>query len=471
MNLSDQIEDEIILSNSQEAACTAFRKWLGNPNSMEFLLSGFAGSGKSFLVSYLIDFVRDEFRLLRVIDRNAKPVHFHFTATTNKAANVLSKMMNAPAKTIHQALGLVVRQSRDSGSVYLQQKNDPVSLNHSVLVIDEASMINRELLDIIRKTAKAHKDCKILYVGDSYQLPPVKENTCPIFSREDDVYFLTDIQRQAADSPIITFSHKYREILDNPEMQWPDIPNNGDTIIHYEDPKEWQKALRGAFLNPHGVDDVRCLAWSNKRVRAYNDWIRKQMGYNRAFEDGEMRLCNSTIVMDERIRAKTDSLHKVMDSHPAIMNNIAGHNIKVRCADTQEFLSVFQPTDWDEADALITSLASQANAAKAKGDRKASGELWKEFWLVKHGWGDFRPIHAQTVHKSQGSTYREVFIDLADIGSNNKWYEVARLMYVAVTRASHRVHLYGRLRERYIRKDPMALMEAFKDGDNKSTYT
>lgn len=463
--------EEIVLSESQEAACKAFRKWLRNPDSMEFLLSGFAGSGKSFLVSYLIDFVRDEFRLLRIIDRTAKPVNFHFTATTNKAANVLSNMMQAPAKTIHQALGLVVRNERHGGGVYLEQKNDPVSLNHSVLVIDEASMINRDLLEIIRKTARKHKDCKILYVGDSYQLPPVKENTCPIFSRDEDVYFLTDIQRQAADSPIISFSHKYREILDFPETPWPEIPNNGDTILHYTDPKEWQKALKGAYLNPHEVDDVRCLAWSNKRVRGYNDWIRKQMGFTRPFEDGEMLLCNSAIVLNDRIRARTDSLHEVVDSHPVSLHNIAGHHVKLCSVDTHEFLSVFQPMNWDEANQLISSLANKAKAARQRGDRAASGELWAKFWEIKNGWGDFRPVHAQTVHKSQGSTYREVFIDLADIATNNKWYEVARLMYVAVTRASHRVHLYGKLAERYVRKDPMALMEAFRDGDNKSTYT
>ena len=465
------MSEEIVLSKSQEEACTAFRKWHRNKDSMEFLLSGFAGSGKSFLVSYLIDFVRDEYRILRVIDRNIKPTNFHFTATTNKAAGVLSDMLQAPAKTIHQALGLVLRNSRDNGSTYLEQKNDPVNLNHSVLVIDEASMVNTELLEYVRKTAKKHKDCKILYVGDSYQLPPVKENTCPIFSRTEDVYFLTEIQRQAAGNPIIAFSHKYREILDNPQTPWPKIPNDGTNILHYTDPAEWRKALKGAYLNTHDPDELKVLAWKNKRVRGYNDWIRKQLGYTRPFEVGEILQCNSTITMNDRIRAKTDSLHTVQDSHPVVQHGVAGYMLTVGQNQHSDHLSVFQPNDWDEADALVGKIASAAKAAKRNKEWDKSRELWSAFWEIKNGWGDFRPLHAQTVHKSQGSTYTEVVIDVANVGENNKWYEVARLMYVGITRASHRVHLYGTLPERYIRKDPMALMEAFRDDDNKSTYT
>ena len=462
--------NEIVLSPSQEGACKAFRKWLRKPDSMEFLLSGFAGSGKSFLVSYLIDFVRDEYRLLRVIDRSIKPTNFHFTATTNKAAKVLGEMMDVQTKTIHQALGLVVQNSYDSAEVTLVQKNSPISLNHSVLIVDEASMANLELLGWIRKTAKEHKDCKILYVGDAYQLPPVKENTCPIFNKTEDVFFLTDIQRQAAGSPIITYSHQYREMLDNPQQPWPVTPNNGDSLIHYTDKMEWRKALKGAFLNPHTMDDVRVLTWKNKRARAYNAWIRKAMGYTRPFEEGELLVCNDTVSIANRIRAKTDALFTVESSNPTVQYTIAGHWLHLRAhGGNQDFLKIFQPDDWDEATKLMNQIATTAKRAKAQRQWDKSREIWQKFWEIKNGWGDFRPIHAQTVHKAQGSTYKEVFIDVSDLGDNNKWYEVARLMYVAITRASTRVHLYGNLKDRYTRKDPMALMEAFHDSDNNST--
>ena len=74
-----------------------------------------------------------------------------------------------------------------------------------------------------------------------------------------------------------------------------------------------------------------------------------------------------------------------------------------------------------------------------------------------------RPIYASTVHKSQGSTYREVFVDLNNITKNNNWREVARLVYVAITRASENVHLYGELKTTYNKKAVVNMMEPFKD--------
>jgi len=453
----------ITLSPSQQKATDAFRSFLQNPDKTEFLLSGFAGSGKSFLVTYLIDLVRDEYKMIRLIDPSAKPTKFHFTATTNKAANVLNTMVAEPTKTIHSALGLIIRYSY--GKEHLVQKNDPVDLNHSVLVIDESSMINAELLQMIRDTAKAHMDCKILYVGDSYQLPPVKEDTCSIFTTIPDSYFLTDIQRQAADSPIITFSHKYREILDDPALEWPSIPHDGKNIFHYTDKAEWVETLKNSFLQTHGTDDLRILAWSNDRVRDYNSWVRRQIGYSQPFEKGEVLVCNSAImVKNNRVRARNDSLHTVQSSEPKTLFNIPGHQLVLKAAAGEDYLTVFQPTDWEATKYLLAKISKAATAAKKRGDTSKSAELWKGFWMIKNEWGDLRPLHAQTVHKSQGSTFQEVFIDVGDIAKNNKWYEVARLMYVAITRASHKVHLYGNLAERYVGKNPMDIMRRLQDG-------
>ena len=176
-----------ILSPSQDKACSAFLQFLRDPNKHEFLLAGPAGTGKSFLVTYLLDLVRDEHKLVRLIAPHTPMPQFHFTATTNKAAHVLSSMVNAPATTIHQTLGLTIQTNFNTGKARLIKKNDTKNLNHSVLVIDEGSMINQELLQHIQKARRDFRECKILYVGDSYQLPPVNENTCPIFHKTEQI--------------------------------------------------------------------------------------------------------------------------------------------------------------------------------------------------------------------------------------------------------------------------------------------
>lgn len=457
----------IILSPSQQKACDAFRLFLRDPNKYEFLLAGYAGTGKSFLVTYLLDLVRDEHKLVKLISPRTPAPNFHFTATTNKAAHVLAGMVGEPAKTVHAALGLAVQTNYNTGEAMLVQKNDCTPLNYSVLIVDEASMVDTYLLQHIQKARRKHKECKVLYVGDSYQLPPVEENVCPIFHKIEEIYFLTDIQRQAADSPIISFSHKYREMLDDPELPWPEIPNNGQSILHYTDPTVWKDAIKKAYLEDHEPDDLRVLSWSNDRSRGYNQWIRKQLGYTEPFVAGETVISNSVIMINDRVRASTDSLHTIMEVEKTIDEGLEGYCLTVY-GRTGDRIKVFQPADWTQANKLLTLLSK---AAKQTDNRDERNDLWKRFWNIKNGWADFRSVHSQTVHKSQGSTYREVFIDVSDIAQNNKWWEVARLMYVAITRASTRVHLFGQIAERYNRKDPMASLRKFQNGQDKPTYT
>jgi len=458
----------ITLSPSQDTACDAFREFLRDYKQKEFLLSGFAGSGKSFLVNYLIQLVADEFILLRLVQPNARPITFHFTATTNKAASVLETIIQRPTRTIHSALGLAVHNDFKTGSVRLITKNDCINLNNSVLVIDEASMINQDLLQHIRNAVREYKNCKVLFIGDSYQLPPIKENTCAVFLNPKNANFLTEIQRQAVDSPIISFSQHYRKILDNPKQQWPKLINNGTAITHYSDQEIWKKTILAAFLQDHEPDDVRILAWTNHRVRGYNNWLRKQQGYTEPVVPGEILLSNDTIIFSNRVRANTDSLHTVTEVEPNTVFDIPGHELCLRAHKGQDFLKVFQPSNWKATQNLLRVTAT---AAKNERDVDLRRDLWRKFFEIKNEWGDFRPIHAQTVHKSQGSTYKKVFIDVSDIAKNNKWHEVARLMYVAVTRASHEIHLFGNLEERYIKNDPLAIMEVFRDAKNQPTQT
>jgi hypothetical protein len=431
----------VTLSPSQQKACTAFRAFLRHPTKKEFLLAGYAGTGKSFLVKYLLELAWDEYKLARLIAPKILPPNFIYSATTNKAVSVLKDMLGvSKGSTIHRTLGLAVRNNFSEGTTSLWEKNDPEDLRDSLLIIDEGSMINQELHGFIKKLTNSVKTCKVLYVGDSYQLPPVNENMCAIFNSIEDRYFLTDIQRQAADSPIITFSHKFREVLDDPSVDWPLFPSNGSSIIHHTSPITWHAALKNAYLKRHKPNDCKIIAWSNERVRNYNKWIRKQLGYTEPFEVDEILLCNDTLTdASGQIRAVTDSLYKVLSSEPDTQKGIEGHQLVLTRG--RDYLSIFQPTNWGQANRLMRNLAKEAKAAT-----EGKGDIWKSFWEIKNEWGDFRPLHAQTVHKSQGSTYNEVFVDIDDIGSNPTWYEIARLLYTAITRASTKVHLYGNIR-------------------------
>ena len=81
----------------------------------------------------------------------------------------------------------------------------------------------------------------------------------------------------------------------------------------------------------------------------------------------------------------------------------------------------------------------------AQAKNKSKSTTWNDFFNFKAHFSDLRPVYASTIHKSQGSQYKNGFINLTDIGRNPIRSDVARLMYVALTRVEETAYLYGNL--------------------------
>lgn len=143
-------------------------------------LAGPAGSGKTTIVADFVKFC---------------PRRAILTATTNKAAAVAARMQGGKPKTIHSLLGLVPRNDSRSGRKTLFRIRKPSVKPGSLVVIDEASMVDRDLLACIFDDAMQY-GFQVLFVGDAYQLPPVNEPTSPAFDAADCSH-LTTIHRQA----------------------------------------------------------------------------------------------------------------------------------------------------------------------------------------------------------------------------------------------------------------------------------
>ena len=93
------------------------------------------------------------------------------------------------------------------------------------------------------------------------------------------------------------------------------------------------------------------------------------------------------------------------------------------------------PTDRAHFDALVKYYKRQKN--------------WERYFYLKQNFPDLRPRDAATVHKSQGSTYDSVFVDLGNISTCHQADQAARMLYVAFSRAKHKVYVYGDLAEKY----------------------
>jgi len=451
------------LSPSQKDVVDHFPHFLLG-NDTEMTIAGPAGSGKTFILKYLAQINNKIQDFVRVMDHQIPKRRLYFTATTNKAAAVLENMLDIDAKTIHSLLGLRVKSNFRTGRQELIRPKEDDSyfggkrenLENSIIFVDEASMINHELLREIRKTQREYKDCKVVFVGDEYQLPPVGEEVCPVFNNGPNTVKLKEIQRQLIGNPIIDLSVQYRECLIDHTKPWPVIQPDNQHIFWYENKNDFFNVIRTRYTQPHLADDVRILAWSNSRVRDYNRWIRRLQQLPDTFQPGELVITNKPLMHDEQVLTQTDSVLTIEWVTPYVDDTIVGHHVKFR----ELSYVFFQPWDWKEADRLADSYRQDARRTKN----------WEPFFYIKNQWIDVRPIHALTVHKSQGSTYKEVFVDLNNIGKNNHWREVARLTYVAITRSSDKVHIFGSLKERYNRQPAQDLMEPFKDVQHLFAY-
>lgn len=119
-----------------------------------------------------------------------------------------------------------------------------------------------------------------------------------------------------------------------------------------------------------------------------------------------------------------------VNTTPMHMYGVKGHLIEI-----DDCYTSFLPCSFKDTKELLKKLAAEKD--------------WKKYFEIKETWFDLRAVYASSIHKAQGSTYDTVFIDLADIGRNWNASDVARLLYVGLSRAAKRVVCYGYLPSRY----------------------
>lgn len=414
------------LSTDQQEAADIFRKFLKNKSIHEMAISGKGGTGKSFLTKHLIEIARKESEMEAFLLDEEDKLSLYCTATTNQAAKVLSINTQEYAGTIHSLLGLKVQNDFKTGKQFLAKTSDSRVIDGSLIFIDEASMIDQKLLDTIRESTL---NCKVVYIGDSHQLAPVFEQSCPVFEQVKLQYELTTFQRQIAGSPIIQLAEGFREAIHS--GTFPEIVPQGDTIQLVDGPR-FKELIDETYHPGIEINEARVLAWTNARVHQYNEYIRSILTPHKDYQVGEYLRTNNPIFSktQKHKSVATDSILKIVDIEETTQYGLEGWFVSL------DYLQpVFLPKNQVKATQYIKKLAKE--------------KKWSEYFEVKEYFADLRPIYANTVNKAQGSTYHTTFIDLEDIAKNRKFYEVARLLYVAITRSSHKVIMQKGLPSKY----------------------
>ena len=409
------------LTKDQEAASDAFTSFYLDPIETVFVLKGYSGTGKSTLVKTLLESLPKITATALLLDPKHKEYEVELTATTNKAAEAFSAATNAEVNTIHSFLGLRVQTDYKTGATTLIPKNNNDIHEGILLFIDEASYVDSTLLNFIFKFTR---NCKIVFIGDPAQLTPVKSKGTPVFDANFNGAMLSRVVRQAEGNPIVALSTKFRETVNTGEFF--SFTPDGDHV-QYMDRATFNKAIEGEFMRPDWKhQDSKVLAWTNKCVIAYNHMIRNHVKGDPHFQVGDYAVCNSFLSVGRK-SLKTDQLVCITQIH----DDCERHGVLGNMIEMDYTITAFQPKSLEAKNTRIKQ-------AKAEGDTGLVA-------LIDSEWVDLRAAYSCTINKAQGSTYDRVFIDLDDISRCNSGDQIARMLYVGVSRARHKVFMTGDL--------------------------
>lgn len=367
-------------------------------------------------------------------------IELMFTAPTNKATKVLGNAVTAKASTTFSALGIKMAQNEDG--LELKFSDTPPHIpKGTVLVIDESSMVGEILYDFIVET-QDRTDCKVLFVGDPAQLPPVGELRSKTWQATKDLScraFLKQIMRY--DNELLKLATDIRTCIEDQDFHV-QIKNNNNgeegVFVHKNITTPILK-----FKNPADWQSRKIIAWRNKTVNNYNEMLRENFGFNERFNVGDILLLAEPIEEDGNIVASIDEEFSVVDVHKdARTVEHRGNTYSVPVwrleakGDVDQILYI--AINDSNVDKILSEKAGDARSAQPSAKRAA----WRDFWETKSLFHKVRYGYALTAHRAQGSTYSEVFLDRRDILLNQNKKEAWRCLYVAATRATTSIHTF-----------------------------
>jgi exodeoxyribonuclease-5 len=418
----------IALTPEQSEAINSLMEFLSDPSpdSRFFTLAGFAGTGKTFCMREVV---------ARSKGSRAK---FAFTAPTNKAAKVL-RAITGEAQTIFSLLGLRIDKTGELKQL-VAGKAPPDLSDYTAIFVDEGSMVNKNLFKLLHEKAITY-DLKVIFMGDAAQLPPVGEASSPIWTQVGNVASLTKVMRH--DNQILTLATELREVMNDfcPSITIKSS-HSGDQGVWKVAKNLFKQSIFDAAVEGDFSDGSKSkvIAWRNARVSEYNLLIRNAIfgaaAQSQPYIKGDRVVAAAPCMRGEDPLLTTDE--------EAIVEGAVECNhpleSKYRCRE----LSVRT-----EANKLVRLLVLHEDSAaryaqdseKLAYDAKATPRLWKKFWEHKDLFHDIKYAYALTAHRSQGSTYENVWVDYQDILINRNRKEAFQCLYVACTRPTTKLIL------------------------------
>ena len=444
-----------------------------------FILRGFAGTGKTSLVSALV-------RTMEQLERECV-----LMAPTGRAAKVFSLYADHPAFTIHKRI--YRQKSIDKDSIFTLNYNMRQNL---LFICDEASMIANDeylsgslygtgrLLDDLIHFVYGGKGCRLILMGDTAQLPPVGDEESPALSDEYMggyglqvvSHTLTEVVRQAESSGILWNATHLRTLLENEDIfDFPKIRFKGFPDVVNISGNELIEALEECY-HRDGEDETIVVTRSNKRANIYNNGIRAQVLWREEpLEGGDMLMVaknnyywTEKLVLEYLANAKAEGktpeeaetvpFDFIANGDTAIIRRV--RNERTFYGFTFADASLEFP-DYDDFQMDVTVLLDTLQAEAPALTKQQQDTLYNN--IMEDYAGDptlrskqdklkalrqdpyynalqIKYAYAVTCHKAQGGQWTNVFIDQGYMTEELLSPDYFRWLYTALTRATQRIY-------------------------------
>lgn len=405
------------------------------------LLKGSAGVGKTYLVNELV----------KQLETNKK---IYCTAPTNKAVKVLmgkvDELVNLEFMTTHAALKVKMTRDYKTGDAIFKpsfNKKYPPLKGVGILIVDEASMLNTELLEYIELYADKY-NVKVIFIGDEKQINPVGEEDSIVFHSGFPEVELTEIIRQGAGNPIIDLSRNLEKIASKQDNI---VAVPEEEITGYVFSNDKQKVIE-TLATVNGTDELKYLCWTNKEADMMNFLVRRRIyGNPKKVEVGETMIFNTPYkekftaneeVKIKSIEVKETNFQYIFNKMGVIEPGLgeepyyAKIKLKYYLIDVERDVKLIVVHEESEAkfDRFLKNYKKKAIYKDID---------WVDYYKFVDQFADLKYNHALTIHKSQGSTFKQAILNVRNIELNRNGKEKKRLKYTAVTRASNLLILYN----------------------------
>lgn len=452
----------VIPTQTQKLSFLLLAQFVCKPEKADvFVLKGYAGTGKTTLLKALIGALK------------ITSYKYCLMAPTGRAAKVMKKITGRDASTIHKKIYYPKADKKGGVSFTLQDNKH----KNTLFLVDEASMISDEatesrffengsLLEDLLMYVHAGENCKLIFIGDTAQLPPVKQVFSPALDIQklQDRYMLTtldveldEVTRQSQQSGVLYNATHLRNLLQTPlPCEKIEFKLGGFTdIINPQDGHEILELLSTAFLND-GPDETTVLVRSNKRANLYNQQIRERIFFRESkLTEGDylMVVKNNYFWLDKKSEAgfvangdiiEVQKIKKFEDLY-----GFSFAHATVRMVDYES-----QPPI--DLVLLLDTLTAEGPSLGYEEGQKLYQEVAKDFADERSKYKQFMKIkqspyfnalqvkfaYAITCHKSQGGQWKNVFVEHPWL-PNGYDEDAIRWLYTAFTRTSEKLYLIG----------------------------